>query len=256
MDLIKRFTREGLNHLQNAVDAVKTRLESYDFSQIEREMEKISQKWTDLFDEWKRETNKYVVRVPYNADTQTIKSTVDGNTFRVKVKLDSVDNRCEDSTTIQSYTYRHESTIPQAFLNGSILQKYLKDKKEMLFIFQKPVVREETVGNVDDLIASINATTEEEIPQQIIDATALDPNSLHNNGGVEVTATTEPYEVDETVDAENEEELREESEESRYESMNQAIWQKFLDGKSYRQIAREVGVSDKTVARRIKKMIG
>ena len=254
MDLIKRFTREGLSHLQHAMDVLKCRLEAYDFSQIEKEFEKVTQKCTDWFEEWKRETNKYVVRIPYDADTQTIKSSIEGNTFRVKVKLDSTDERCDDSTTTRSYTYRHESTIPNGFLEGSIVQKYLKDKKVMLFIFQKPIVQEETIGNVDDLIASINATVEEEMT----DATALDLANTVIGDGEETEATTLPImdDVDDIVLV-NEAEAtnNEETEESRLESMNQAIWQKFLDGKSYRQIAREVGVSDKTVARRIKKMI-
>ena len=193
---------------------------------------------------FKENSQRYVVRIPYDADTQIIKSETNGNHFTVRVQNDETFTGNTEST----YSFRHESTIPSHLVNGVITQKYSPSKKQMLFIFQSHV-ESENVGNVDDLIDSINATVEEgevrdvqeEVNTTLDDATALVVDEINLEGGVDTTATTLTME-DVAVPSEDE--------------VNARIWELYTQGKSYRYIARQVGLSDKTVARRIKKMIG
>ena len=244
MDLIKRMTLSGLNGIQRTLNEIKAKVESCDLSRVEREFENFNRHWDNVVRKFKENSQRYVVRIPYDADTQIIKSETNGNHFTVRVQNDETFMGNTEST----YSFRHESTIPSHLVNGVITQKYSPSKKQMLFIFQSPV-EAENVGNVDELIDSINATVEEgevrdvqeEVNTTLCDATALVIDEINLEGGVETTATTLNME-DVAVPSEDE--------------VNARIWELYTQGKSYRYIASQVGVSDKTVARRIKKMIG
>ena len=244
MDFLKRMTLSGLNGIQRTLNEIKTKVESCDLSRVEREFENFNRHWENVVRKFKENSQRYVVRIPYDADTQIIKSETNGNHFTVRVQNDETFTGNTEST----YSFRHESTIPSHLVNGVITQKYSPSKKQMLFIFQSPV-ESENVGNVDDLIDSINATVEEgevrdvqeEVNTTLDDATALVVDEINLEGGVDTTATTLTME-DVAVPSEDE--------------VNARIWELYTQGKSYRYIARQVGLSDKTVARRIKKMIG
>ena len=243
MDFLKRMTLSGLNGIQRTLNEIKTKVETCDLSCVEREFENFNRHWENVVRKFKENSQRYVVRIPYDADTQIIKSETNGNHFTVRVQNDETFTGNTEST----YSFRHESTIPSHLVNGVITQKYSPSKKQMLFIFQSPV-EAENVGNVDDLIDSINATVEEgevndvqeEVNTTLYDATALSVDEINLEGGVDTTATTLNME-DVAVPSEDE--------------VNARIWELYTQGKSYRYIAREVGLSDKTVARRIKKMI-
>ena len=244
MDFLKRMTLSGLNGIQRTLNEIKTKVESCDLSRVEREFENFNRHWENVVRKFKENSQRYVVRIPYDADTQIIKSETNGNHFTVRVQNDETFTGNTEST----YSFRHESTIPSHLVNGVITQKYSPSKKQMLFIFQSPV-ESENVGNVDDLIDSINATVEEgevrdvqeEVNTTLNEATALVVDEINLEGGVDTTATTLTME-DVAVPSEDE--------------VNARIWELYTQGKSYRYIASQVGVSDKTVARRIKKMIG
>lgn len=244
MDFLKRMTLSGLNGIQRTLNEIKTKVESCDLSRVEREFENFNRHWENVVRKFKENSQRYVVRIPYDADTQIIKSETNGNHFTVRVQNDETFTGNTEST----YSFRHESTIPSHLVNGVITQKYSPSKKQMLFIFQSPV-ESENVGNVDDLIDSINATVEEgevrdvqeEVNTTLDDATALVVDEINLEGGVDTTATTLTME-DVAVPSEDE--------------VNARIWELYTQGKSYRYIASQVGLSDKTVARRIKKMIG
>lgn len=243
MDFLKRMTLSGLNGIQRTINEIKTKVESCDLSRVEREFENFNRHWENVVRKFKEHSQRYVVRIPYDADTQIIKSEINGNHFTVRVLNDETNTGNTECT----YSFRHESTIPSHLVNGAISQKYSPSKKQMLFIFQSPV-ETENVGNVDELIDSINATVEDEIndvteePMTTLnDVTALVVDEINADGGVDVTASTEPME-----------EIVLPSE----DDVNARIWELYTQGKSYRYIASQVGVSDKTVARRIKKMIG
>lgn len=236
MDFLKRMTLSGLNGIQRTINEIKTKVESCDLNRVEREFENFNRHWENVVRKFKENSQRYVVRIPYDADTQIIKSETHGNHFTVRVQNDEIftgDTEC-------TYSFRHESTIPSHLVNGVITQKYSPSKKQMLFIFQSPV-ESENIGNVDELIDSINATIEEgdnnDVTEEPIttlnDATAIVDGEINADGGETVTATTLPSEDD----------------------VNARIWELYTQGKSYRYIANQVGVSDKTVARRIKKMI-
>lgn len=244
MDFLKRMTLSGLNGIQRTLNEIKTKVETCDLSRVEREFENFNRHWENVVRKFKENSQRYVVRIPYDADTQIIKSETNGNHFTVRVQNDETFTGNTEST----YSFRHESTIPSHLVNGVITQKYSPSKKQMLFIFQSPV-ESENVGNVDDLIDSINATVEEgevrdvqeEVNTTLDDATALVVDEINLEGGVDTTATTLTME-DVAVPSEDE--------------VNARIWELYTQGKSYRYIASQVGLSDKTVARRIKKMIG
>ncbi len=244
MDFLKRMTLSGLNGIQRTLNEIKTKVETCDLSRVEREFENFNRHWENVVRKFKENSQRYVVRIPYDADTQIIKSETNGNHFIVRVQNDETFTGNTEST----YSFRHESTIPSHLVNGVITQKYSPSKKQMLFIFQSPV-ESENVGNVDELIDSINATVEEgevrdvqeEVNTTLDDATALVVDEINLEGGVDTTATTLTME-DVAVPSEDE--------------VNARIWELYTQGKSYRYIASQVGVSDKTVARRIKKMIG
>ena len=244
MDFLKRMTLSGLNGIQRTLNEIKTKVESCDLSRVEREFENFNRHWENVVRKFKENSQRYVVRIPYDADTQIIKSETNGNHFTVRVQNDETFTGNTEST----YSFRHESTIPSHLVNGVITQKYSPSKKQMLFIFQSPV-ETENVGNVDDLIDSINATVEEgevrdvqeEVNTTLYDATALVVDEINLEGRVDTTATTLTME-DVAVPSEDE--------------VNERIWELYTQGKSYRYIASQVGLSDKTVARRIKKMIG
>lgn len=244
MDFLKRMTLSGLNGIQRTLNEIKTKVETCDLSRVEREFENFNRHWENVVRKFKENSQRYVVRIPYDADTQIIKSETNGNHFTVRVQNDETFT----GNTENTYSFRHESTIPSHLVNGVITQKYSPSKKQMLFIFQSPV-ESENVGNVDDLIDSINATVEEgevrdvqeEVNTTLDDATALVVDEINLEGGVDTTATTLTME-DVAIPSEDE--------------VNARIWELYTQGKSYRYIASQVGVSDKTVARRIKKMIG
>jgi hypothetical protein len=243
MDFLKRMTLSGLNGIQRTINEIKAQVESCDLNRVEREFENFNRHWENVVRKFKENSQRYVVRIPYDADTQIIKSETNGNHFTVQVKNDETNT----GNTESRYVFRHDSTIPSHLVNGVITQKYSPTKKQMLFIFTSPVEME-NVGNVDELIDSINATSEEnntdEATEEPItdsdDATALvvDETNLENSEETtETTLTTE----DAVVPTEDE--------------INSKIWELYTEGKSYRYIASQVGLSDKTVARRIKKMI-
>ena len=243
MDFLKRMTLSGLNGIQRTINEIKTKVESCDLSRVEREFENFNRHWENVVRKFKEHSQRYVVRIPYDADTQIIKSEINGNHFTVRVLNDETNTGNTECT----YSFRHESTIPSHLVNGAISQKYSPSKKQMLFIFQSPV-ETENIGNVDELIDSINATVEDEVNDvteepitTLDDATALVVDEINLEGGVETTASTEPIE-EIVVPSEDD--------------VNARIWELYTQGKSYRYIASQVGVSDKTVARRIKKMIG
>lgn len=241
MDFLKRMTLSGLNGIQRTINEIKTKVESCDLSRVEREFENFNRHWENVVKKFKEHSQRYVVRIPYDADTQIIKSEINGNHFTVRVLNDETNTGNTECT----YSFRHESTIPSHLVNGAISQKYSPSKKQMLFIFQSPV-ETENVGNVDELIDSINATVEDEVnnvteePITTLDDTLV-IDEINADGSVDVTASTEPME-EIIVPSEDE--------------VNARIWELYTQGKSYRYIASQVGVSDKTVARRIKKMIG
>lgn len=231
MDFLKRMTLSGLDGIQRTINEIKAQVESCDLSRVEREFDNFSRHWENVVRKFKENTQRYVVRIPYDADTQIIKSETNGNHFTVRVKNDETNT----GNTESRYIFRHESTIPSHLVNGVITQKYSPTKKQMLFIFTSPVEME-NVGNVDELIDSINATSEE---NNTDDATE-EPITDSVDASEETTETTLTTE-DAVVPTEDE--------------INSKIWELYTEGKSYRYIASQVGLSDKTVARRIKKMI-
>jgi hypothetical protein len=251
MDLLKRITLNGLNCFQNAINELKSTIEDCDFNKFEREFEEMSQKWENIKSKFKEITDNFVVRVPYNADLNVIKYELNGNTFKVKVVNDDSNNNNN------TYLFSYESTIPSDLIGGTITQKYLKNKHEMLFIFKKSTTPS-NVANVDELINTINETSSVGNVDSLIDLINETPNEVEDCQTVneEQNEFEVLIENDENnqVNYENTDEQPMTEEEYRRQQ-DELIWRLYTEGKSYRKIAKEVGISDKTVARRIKKII-
>ena len=78
MDLIKRMTLSGLNGIQRTLNEIKAKVESCDLSRVEREFENFNRHWENVVRKFKENSQRYVVRIPYDADTQIIKSETNG----------------------------------------------------------------------------------------------------------------------------------------------------------------------------------
>lgn len=247
MDFLKKVTLSGLNGIQRAINEFKTTVESYDFNKVEREFEEMTRRFENLKNKFKEMTENFTVRVPYDADLNIIKYELKGNTFKVNVVND-------ESNVNNSYSFVYESTIPNELINSTITQKYLKNKKEMLFVFKKAETPT-NVADVDDLINTINETVNETINVGNVDDLINEINETTNV--VDETVNEETNDTEFIVELqENLEEVNTEvNEEELRREQNELIWRLYTEGKSYRKIAKQVGLSDKTVAKRIKKMI-
>ena len=229
MDKLRKVTLDVLNSIQNTIDYMKTLVEQRDFKKVEEEINNFDSTWESLVKGFNVGSKHFVIRIPYDVETQTIKYELDGNQFTVKVENDNTVNfrgNCMRSLI-------DKTTIPSYFNDEMITKKYSPNNKMMYFIFQHQYAEEsknEVVkGDVDALIKSINASFCEPEDNGL-------PYSCDTNK-IETEKTTEQ-------DCNNDDDV------------NSRIYQLYTEGKSFRYIARQVGLSDKTVARRIKKMIG
>jgi DNA-binding NarL/FixJ family response regulator len=114
------------------------------------------------------------------------------------------------------------------------------------------------VANVDELINTINETSNVGNVDSLIDLINETPNEVEdwqteNEEQNEFEVLIE-NDVDNQVNYENTDGQPMTQEEYRRQQ-DELIWRLYTEGKSYRKIAKEVGISDKTVARRIKKII-
>ena len=229
MDKLRKVTLDVLNSIQNTIDYMKTLVEQRDFKKVEEEINNFDSTWESLVKGFNVGSKHFVIRIPYDVETQTIKYELDGNQFTVKVENDNTVNfrgNCMRSLI-------DKTTIPSYFNDEMITKKYSPNNKMMYFIFQHQYAEEsknEVVkGDVDALIKSINASF-------------CEPE----DNGLPYSCDTKKIETEKTTeqDCNNDDDV------------NSRIYQLYTEGKSFRYIARQVGLSDKTVARRIKKMIG
>ena len=202
MGLLKAFRDSALELITERAKEMRRLVDEFDFDKAEREVTStIKEVMTNLKRHIKNLTDKYVIEVAYDRNTQILTYTIDGNLITIVVKLDSEDPNIQSSSTTTV-------TIPENVNVNTIVQHYNADDKKMVFVFKKHIIE----------------TTEDEIEVEMDSPLA------------------EPI-VDEEIPIEEEE-----------VDINAVILDMYNSGMSYRQIAAEVGLSDKTVARRIKKM--
>lgn len=202
MGLLKAFRDSALELITERAKEMRRLVDEFDFDKAEREVTStIKEVMTNLKRHIKNLTDKYVIEVAYDRNTQILTYTIDGNLITIVVKLDSEDPNIQSSSTTTV-------TIPENVNVNTMVQHYNADDKKMVFVFKKHIIE----------------TTEDEIEVEMDSPLA------------------EPI-VDEEIPIEEEE-----------VDINAVILDMYNSGMSYRQIAAEVGLSDKTVARRIKKM--
>ena len=204
MGLLKAFRDSALELITERAKEMRRLVDEFDFDKAEREVTStIKEVMTNLKRHIKNLTDKYVIEVAYDRNTQILTYTIDGNLITIVVKLDSEDPNIQSSSTTTV-------TIPDNVNVNTMVQHYNADDKKMVFVFKKHIIE----------------TTEDEIELEVEMASPL----------------AEPI-VDEDIPLEEKE-----------FDINEVILNMYNAGMSYRQIAAEVGLSDKTVARRIKKM--
>lgn len=204
MGLLKAFRDSALELITERAKEMRRLVDEFDFDKAEREVTStIKEVMANLKRHIKNLTDKYVIEVAYDRNTQILTYTIDGNLITIVVKLDSEDPNIQSSSTTTV-------TIPENVNVNTMVQHYNADDKKMVFVFKK----------------HITETTEDEIELEVeMDSPLAEPI------------------VDEDIPIEEKE-----------FDINEVILNMYNAGMSYRQIAAEVGLSDKTVARRIKKM--
>lgn len=221
----------NIGTLSRRVNKLPSLIDNVDWDKLESEMNRRFNEIKKAFNDTKEELSlsRFIdnnkITVPYNRDTDTLKMSVsDGDTVTIEVKTENEDGDVVGSNLVEK---KFAKTIDH------VEQKYNKLTKTMMF---NVILQEDNEEVIDEIEVEGNLQDEEEI-------------DVEDNGQAEEeVADDEIREV--THDEENDEtDIFDE-----VDRLSDKIAELFEEGKSFRAIAREVGVSDKTVARRVRKM--
>lgn len=221
----------NIGTLSRRVNKLPSLIDNVDWDKLESEMNRRFNEIKKAFNDTKEELSlsRFIdnnkITVPYNRDTDTLKMSVsDGDTVTIEVKTENEDGDVVGSNLVEK---KFAKTIDH------VEQKYNKLTKTMMF---NVILQEDNEEVIDEIEVEDNLQDEEEI-------------DVEDNGQAEEeVADDEIREV--THDEENDEtDIFDE-----VDRLSDKIAELFEEGKSFRAIAREVGVSDKTVARRVRKM--
>ena len=277
MGLLKLFKETALERIQQGADEMRRMINDFNFEDAEREVRNtISEVVTKLRKHIQNLTDKYVIDVAYDRDTQILTSTIEDRVLTITVRL--------DSTTIKS-THTTRVTIPDDVDLTKMVQKYDAEQKKMFFIFKKLILTEENVENEEEQIFEVEIpqeeVTEQSIPvveEEIIIPTAIVEDEIAETPQVaDTTASTFTFANVEIQDDSEpvcyfdpvQEKLHSVEEVNGEVDMSEDIRARLLpimdldgqmlawreDGWSYRKIGRVVGMSDKKVAKIINSLI-
>lgn len=195
------------------------------FSSAQQELTKAHEVFQRKFKELKANVESMLavtkIEVPYNRDTERLSFAVDGNTLTITIRND-------DGTA----TTRQTNVLPSSVCMESIKHHYDKELGAMVFTFKNNfnatsdedvIVFKEGESIASDAIEEISDMCPQEIPSDVADDYVAEENT-------------------ETTSA---------SEASREDLIQSALALRNC-GWSYRRIGKELGFSDKTVARWIK----
>lgn len=224
LNLFKRSTLDNLNRrFDELVGEVRQQINQIDFNWEDAEQEMndaLNRVMSTVRKHIKNLTDKFVVEVPYNRDTQILSTSFEGRMFKVVVKLDSEDERVEQVSTTQTL-------LPLNVVIDQMTQRYDEVNKKMVFTFKK-----DYFGNVEDEVAE-----EDEVVDVPAEETVFE---------VEVPVVDEPCEATSESAPSGKE---------RMEEIKKMMYEMYQGGAPYTHIADEFGLSDKTVARWIKAYI-
>jgi hypothetical protein len=231
---LKRFRDAAFATLDESANTLKRMLNEIDFTAVTDRFnevrEDISETFATLRKKVKVLTDRFVIKVPFDRENQKLSFTIDDDTINVTVE--SFDGRSHRKQTTST-------TIPEFVDTNNMIQRYDDDKKEMIFIFLNKLssvtTNVENENTESDSVVEVTETVNGDIELEI------DVNEEDDNIEAVSTSTN-------TIVENNNGEL------SHDELINMML-DMYASGASYRKIAAEVGMSDKTVARWIKKAL-
>lgn len=230
--MLNLFKRTTLNQLSRRFDElvgeVRQQINQIEFNweDAEREMnEALSRAVSKVRKHIKNLTDKFVVEVPYNRDTQILSTSFEGRMFKVVVKLDTEDTSIEQVSTTQTL-------LPLNVVIDQMTQQYDAENKKMIFTFKKNYFEDDEDVVLEDVAEHLESVDEEEITDDVIEP-------VEESNGVTEAA----------IDGHTP------SGKERMEEIKKMMYDMYVGGAPYTRIAEEFGLSDKTVARWIKAYI-
>lgn len=222
MDIFKSFAKSAIASIREGVDEIIRFANGFEPSKITDSLVEFNDSIREGFEKIKSRINnlndKFVVDVDYDRDCETLSYQIDGDSFEARVLSEPSCECGEDKVSRTVVT-----SIPDDVDVTTLKCKYDAEAKKMIFVFSK-------FGHVEET--------------------------------VETTATTETQEVEEKINGDNDSDVEvelvfedtEPSFEERKLFMATEMKAMHDEGVSYRKIAKEFGVSDKTVARWIREL--
>lgn len=218
MDFLTNFTRDGFRSLRRTTRELTQMIRDFDFPSFEDEFNEIENAFKKQMDKIKERiknlTDRFIVEVPFDKEKQELSVNVNKNVLTVVI--DSYDEAT--NTTGNAMT---QTTIPEDVDPTTMAQFYDKENKKLVFVFMK-----KKIDNVETKNTETTETVEE-----------TTNNTTTENVVAEQTT--------ENVVAEQ----KAEGVKPKKESLMKTILEMYENGLSYRKIAAETCISDKTVKR-------
>lgn len=225
MRLLETFKNSATSIFQDGFEEIKRMMDGIDTSKIVDSMiefnNSIKEEFTKFKERIKNLNDKFIVDVPYDRDEHILSYVINNDELKITIKSDPDSlNQMSEQLFI--------TTIPQDVDVTKLKTKYDDETKTMFFIFKK--FKDEVVND---------GFSQEEGAMQEVSVGKNTFATTTNN-----TACTETNTVQESSIFDNKHRVA-------------ASMKRMKDeGMSYRKIAKEFGVSDKTAARWIKEFEG
>ena len=224
--ILKFFGKEFEKSMKNTFKDLKNLASEIEKKDFQTEFEKLSESFNDEFEKLKdkflKKKDKYVVAVEYDRDTQILSTKIEDKIFTVTVEncVDCGNNITQKSTLTV--------TIPDDVCVDKITQKYDAEQKKMFFTMKKESVHFEVIQDENEMEDDDNENHEVELPEED-ECPKWDGEQIQTQNEVEPKKTKE--------------------------SLIDLIMRMYNDGMTYKAISREVGLSDKTVAKYVKRVL-
>lgn len=222
--ILKFFGKEFEKSMKNTFKDLKNIASEIEKKDFQTEFEKLSESFNDEFEKLKdkflKKKDKYVVAVEYDRDTQILSTKIEDKIFTVTVEncVDCGNNITQKSTLTV--------TIPDDVCVDKITQKYDAEQKKMFFTMKKESVVFEVIQDENEMGDDDNENHEVEL---------LEEDECPKWDGEQTQNEVEPKKTK--------------------ESLIDLIMRMYNDGMTYKAISREVGLSDKTVAKYVKRVL-
>jgi AraC-like DNA-binding protein len=232
MNFLSRFRMPSFDSMAKEL---KRRIEEFDINPIEEKLTQlgfeIEKNFTNLKKKIKNLTDRFIIEVPFDRETQKLFFNIENNVMEVKTETQTETTHSVSTTT---------TTIPESVNTDTLIQKYDSENKKMKFIFFKwnklDFDEEEEALETDE---SIESTETVEEPATTTEVPTFEEANVTATSTLDVDNTAVHTHASTVMNTED--------------YLLETILALRAQGMSYRAIAAQVGVSDKTVARWIKK---